>query len=246
MILNAQNVSYSYASRQVLNDVAMQLTPGVTALVGVNGAGKTTLMEVLAGTRRPKTGSVSVNDLNVYDGKGRSRALQKISLMPQAPRFPNGMTAMEIVSYLAWLKGVPRRLVATRASDALSLVGLEERGASKFGALSGGMQRRVAFAQAIASRPDFLLLDEPTTGLDPQQRVAMANLVRETQSVVLMSSHVAEDVADLAKRIIVLHQGAIRFDGETRRLAERGQGSALGRTPLESAILELTGDTEPS
>lgn len=231
-------VGLRYGTTPVLDDITLALTPGVTALVGVNGAGKTTLMSVASGALRPSTGSVSVSGLDPY-GRQRSHALGKVALMPQALPVPRNMTAGEVVAYLAWMRGLSSRQAQQRADRALQQVGLAERASVKVGRLSGGMLRRVALAQALAVDADVVLLDEPSTGLDPEQRRVMVELIAGVRGTVLMSSHVMEDVVEVADRVIVLHAGRIAFDGPVTELQARApQGTELSKA-AEVGFLQL-------
>ncbi|NHI19304.1 ABC transporter ATP-binding protein [Phycicoccus endophyticus] len=219
------------------------LAPGTTALLGVNGAGKSTMLSAAGGVLRPSAGRVLVDGMDLWSRSTRKEALRAVALMPQTTAFPPGMTAEEVVTYLAWLKGVPRRAARTRAREVLEEVGLGPRMRTRMSRLSGGMARRVAFAQALAPRPRVLLLDEPTTGLDPAQRHAMVELVRGlsvTGVSVLLSSHVVEDVEDLATDVIVLHEGTLRFWGPVGDLAALGDAGAR-RSPVESGFFRVIG-----
>lgn len=134
--------------------------------------------------------------------------------MPQTAAIPRRLRTHEFVAYLTWMRGVPRGEAGHRATEALERVGLADRVEARLGTLSGGMVRRVWLAQALAARTEVLLLDEPSTGLDPRQRATMVDLVREhAQGTVLLSSHLVEDVASLADRVLVLEAGSIVFDG---------------------------------
>lgn len=217
-MLSIRSVRHTFGKRVALEDVTLDLPPGVTALLGVNGAGKSTLLNVAAGALRPSSGTVEVDGTSLYQRAGRRSALGKVALMPQSATFPGGMTAHEVVSYVAWMKGMAWTTARTSASDALEQVGLADRAGERMRTLSGGMRRRVALAQALASRPDVVLLDEPSTGLDPRQRRVMVDLLRGLGGTVLLSSHVMEDVADVAERIVVIDDGRIVFDGSMAAL----------------------------
>jgi ABC-2 type transport system ATP-binding protein len=219
-----------------LAGVTITLHRGVTALIGVNGAGKTTLMTAVAGARRPTSGQVTVDGMNPYSWRERREALSHVSYMPQTARFPGGMTALEVVEYLAWTRGLSRRTSRANARDALSKVLLADRAQTKVKHLSGGMVRRLTLAQAIASEPSLLLLDEPSTGLDPQQRRTMVELIArldsELDTTVLLSSHVMEDVTDVASRVLVLDEGKLVFDGTVRQLRDEApSGTPEARAP---------------
>ncbi len=158
--------------------------------------------------------------------------------MPQAIRFPGSMTAFEVVEYLSWMRGSSARQARIAAGDALARVLLQDRARSKVGTLSGGMARRLGLAQAIASGASTLLLDEPSTGLDPEQRRIMVRLLADLDGAVVLSSHVMEDVSDLADRVLVLDDGVIAFDGTLGGLAARAPGDA-GRTAEEGFLAVL-------
>lgn len=227
-VVELNDVAHSYGPTRALDGVTIVLHPGVTALVGVNGAGKTTLMSVVAGALRPSSGKVRVAGLDPY-GRTRRGALRAVALMPQAMSLPGNMTAQEVVEYLAWMRGLTVRRARQRSEESLDQVGLGSQAQTRVGRLSGGMLRRVALAQALASDSELLLLDEPSTGLDPAQRRTMVDLLCGLERTVLMSSHVMEDVVDVAQRVIVLHDGLVRFDGavtELQSLAPAGTEAA--------------------
>lgn len=218
MTLRVSAVSFSYGSVPALADVTFRVEPGVTALLGVNGAGKSTLLSVCAGIMPPAVGTAQVSSRSLYARSERRAALRSVSLMPQSASFPSRLTALDVVRYLGWLKGMSGHATASRAKECLSAVGFEAVMNHACGSLSGGMLRRVALAQALVSDPDVILLDEPSTGLDPEQRRGMVELIRGLSSTVLMSSHVVEDVQDLASHVIVLDGGRVVFDGTTGEL----------------------------
>ncbi len=161
-------VEHRYHERVALKGIDCAVSAGVTALLGVNGAGKTTLLSIAAGALRPSAGRVVVEGNNPYGLSGRSRALRCVALMPQATQFPGSMTVLEVVQYLTWMRGKRSREARLAAMDALNRVRLADRAHCKIRALSGGMLRRLSLAQAVASGARTLLLDEPSTGLDPE------------------------------------------------------------------------------
>ncbi|SDR83114.1 ABC-2 type transport system ATP-binding protein [Paraoerskovia marina] len=247
-MLVAEQVHRAYGARSVLNDISITINTGVTALLGVNGAGKTTLLSILAGALRPDSGSVRIDDEEVFGSSAsRRRALGKVALMPQSATFPPHMTALEVVEYLTWMRGASARHARIVAKDALRRVLLDDRASSKIKTLSGGMVRRVCLAQAIASGAEHLCLDEPSTGLDPQQRRAMVGLLAELEGTVLLSSHVMEDVADLAQNVLVLDAGAIIFAGGLADLADLAPDGVDERRAEAGFLSVLTSsvDTTP-
>lgn len=236
--LTLENVSHAYGSQQVLDEINLVVGDGVTALVGVNGAGKSTLLMIMAGALRHAKGSVFAGGIDLFARRTRARALGKVALMPQSATFPSNMTAHEVVTYTTWMRGSSARVARLRASEALDQVLLGDRANSKIHALSGGMRRRVCLAQAIAAKSEVLLLDEPSTGLDPEQRRIMVELLGQLPGAVLLSSHVMEDVADLASRVLILDQGGLAFDGTVEDLRQRAPDASDARA-LEAGFLTV-------
>lgn len=213
-------ISHAYRGRDALVDVSTEIHEEVTALIGVNGAGKSTLLNIAEGGLIPRSGSVLVCGHSIYERRSRRRALGAVALMPKGGAFPGNMTVREVVEYLTWMRGARSSDARVRASRALETVMLADRADSKVRELSSGMLRRVGLAQAIAMDPAVLLLDEPSTGLDPEQRRIMVDRLRELDAAVVLSSHVMEDVSDLAYRVLVLDAGSIVFDGTLPDLRE--------------------------
>ena len=209
-----RGVSHAYRRGQLaLDGIDLELRPGVTGLVGANGAGKSTLIKVAAGALRPQTGTAAAAGHDLF-GKGRDDALARVAWMPQTASAPRSLTALEFVSYVTWMRGVTRKAAAELAREALDKVELGPKAEQKLRTLSGGMIRRVWLAQALAAPADVLLLDEPSTGLDPRQRETMVRLIAGlTDRTILLSSHILEDVATLAGRVVVLDSGRLAYDG---------------------------------
>ncbi|WP_188113353.1 ABC transporter ATP-binding protein [Nocardioides humilatus] len=202
----------------------LELTAGPVGLVGVNGAGKSTLLRTLAGCRQPQEGSVSIDGASLY-GRRRRVVAQRVGYMPQEIQFPGELSVTQVVDYAAWLRALKPRHAAQRRADVIVAVGLEDRADQRVRALSGGMRRRLALAVALLSEPAVLLLDEPTTGLDPEQRAGVRAIIGEIagRCLTIMSSHVMEDVASITSNVIVLHGGRVLHQGETDAFVrERG------------------------
>jgi len=216
--LSFAEVSHSYSAGVLaLNGIDLHLGPGITGLVGANGAGKTTLLRIAAGAMKPWRGRLEVGSNDLY-GRERKLALRSLSWMPQAGAAPRSLTVMEFVTYVTWLRGYRWHDSRERAVSSVKAVELGDVADVQLRRLSGGMIRRVWLAQALAPDAQVLLLDEPSTGLDPRQRATMVRLLAEiTDRTVVLSSHILEDVAELATRVVVLDKGCVRFDGPTPR-----------------------------
>jgi ABC-2 type transport system ATP-binding protein len=218
-----------------LDGVDLLLRTGVTGLLGPNGAGKTTLLRILATVLRADAGVVRVGGRDPYAGAvQRTKVRRALGYLPQELGFPNGFTGFAFLDYMAVLKEwTDRRSRHAEVRRVLDLVQLGDLGPKRLRALSGGQRRRVAIAQALIGDPDVLLLDEPTTGLDPEQRASLRRVlsVAGERSTVLLSTHQTEDVAALCDRVVVIDDGRIRFDGAVRELVD----SAHGRVWLADA-----------
>lgn len=237
-MLTVEALTHRYGGVQALDQVSFSLDRGATALVGVNGAGKSTLLGAISGALRPASGRIAIHGHDPY-GRDRKAALRAVALMPQSVTFPRRMTAQEVVAYLAWMRGLPSGRARRRAAEALERVGLGARAGSRVGELSGGMLRRVALAQALACDAEVILLDEPSTGLDPEQRRTMVDLVAAVKGTVLMSSHILEDVVDVAGRVLVLDAGRIVFDGTVEELKAVAPDGTDPAKAAETGFLRL-------
>lgn len=215
-------VSKRYGGRPVLGPVDLAFDRGVTGLLGPNGAGKTTLLRIAATSIASDAGSVRLLGRDPQASHADLTEIRRrLGYLPQELGYPSDMTTFGFVEYLAVLKEWNDRDRRTReVRRVLDLVGLGDLAATKVGRLSGGQRRRVGLAQALLGDPRVLVLDEPTTGLDPAQRADL----RRTLSVVagsctvLLSTHQTEDVAALCERVVVLTRGGVRFDGAVTEL----------------------------
>ncbi|MFN3865684.1 MAG: ABC transporter ATP-binding protein [Demequina sp.] len=235
-----EQLSQSFGATLALDRVSINVDRGAVGLLGVNGAGKTTLLSAAAGARKPSSGTVRVDGVDLYGNVGRSLR-GRVALVPQHLEIPPRLTALEAVTHLTWMRGVSWREAHLRARDALEQVNLRTRSGERVRSLSGGMRRRLALAQALASDADVLLLDEPTTGLDPVQRHEMLELVASLGLTVLVSSHIVEDIEALCDRVVVLHRGSVRFDGSVVELRGLSVDPESDRA-LESAFVALIRD----
>jgi ABC-2 type transport system ATP-binding protein len=210
-----------------VDGVTLELDRGITGLLGPNGAGKTTLMRMIATVLAPDAGELRLLGHDPARADGRLAVRRRLGYMPQEPGFHPTFTAFEFVDYVAILKEMlDRRARHAEVRRVLEAVGLGDVMRRKLKALSGGMRRRVALAQALLGCPDLLVLDEPTAGLDPELRMRFRELISGDVAgrTVLLSTHQTEDVAALCARVVVLDEGRPLFDGTPQELAELARG----------------------
>ncbi|MFI8203627.1 ABC transporter ATP-binding protein [Streptomyces sp. NPDC085937] len=235
--ISASGLSLHYGRTRALDDVSLRLSPGVTGLLGPNGAGKTTLLRVLATAVPADRGAFTVLGHDPGTARGRQEVRRRLGYLPQTPGFHPDFTAFEFVDYVAILKELTDRTARhAEVRRVLEEVGLGDVRGKRIRKLSGGMRQRVALAAALAGDPAFLVLDEPTVGLDPEQRMRFRELIATAGEgrTVLLSTHQTEDVAMLCHRVVVLAGGTVRFDGSPAELTARAAGrvwSSDGRDP---------------
>jgi ABC-type multidrug transport system ATPase subunit len=223
--------------------ISLEAGPGVFGLLGPNGAGKTSLLRMMATVIPPSSGTLRLlgHDPGSYGPRREIR--RRLGYLPQNLGYYPGFTVAEFVEYFALLKDMPPGRVPAAVAAAVERVDLGGKARAKLRTLSGGMLRRVGIAQAIVNDPNLLLLDEPTAGLDPEQRVAFRALLRDLgqHATVIVSTHLVEDVGAACAEVALMEAGRIVFQGTPDELAARGEGtSAAGDAPLErgySAVL---------
>ena len=209
MKLEIRHVTKRYRDKMAAADVSLTLTAGVWGLLGANGAGKTTLMRMLAGILRPTEGQILCDGVEIGALGGAYR--EKLGYLPQEFGFYPEFTVQDYLEYMAALKGLPRAEAARQIDALLERVSLAEVRRKKIVKLSGGMKRRVGIAQALLNNPEILILDEPTAGLDPGERVRFRNLLSEfaQDRIVLISTHIVSDVEYIAAENAVMKDGKI-------------------------------------
>ncbi len=217
-----------YGAKDVVADLSLCIRPGITGLLGPNAAGKTTLMRMLATVLAPTAGDLRLLGRDPADPEQRTDLRRRLGYMPQEPGFHRGFTAFEFVDYVAILKEMTDTGARHReVRRVLERVGLGDVAGRRIRKLSGGMRKRVALAQALLGDPRMLVLDEPSSALDPEQRMRFRELVSELDDgsrIVLVSTHQTEDVAALCERVIVLREGSATFDGRPAQLSAIAQG----------------------
>lgn len=219
-VVTTREMSDRYGRTVVLRSIDLDVPAGVTALLGPNGAGKTTLLHLICGLRTPSKGTLTVMGVDAGERGARRAISTQVGFLPQTFGYLPSYSVRDFVIYAAWLKKVPKQAMAAQVDAAIGDVELSERAGSALRTLSGGMIRRVGIAAAIVHRPPLLILDEPSVGLDPQQRVELRNLLIRIgqQTSVILSTHLIEDVHATCDTVIVLNHGTVRFTGPTAEL----------------------------
>ena len=224
MELKIQNVSMTYPSgKQALKGLNLDLkSPSLIGLLGPNGAGKSTLMKLLVAALMPTEGSILVDGAPLNKVEGKLKA--SLGYLPQDFGLFDELTVTQFLDYMAALKGLCSPQAAIR--DVIRAVNLEEKARARIRTLSGGQRQRVGIAQALLGDPPFLIFDEPTVGLDPEERIHFRNLFSRTAQdrLVLLSTHIIEDVQSVCGQIVVIHQGRILFAGTPEALIQTAAG----------------------
>lgn len=208
-----------------VNHVDLEIPHGIYGLLGENGAGKTTLMRVLTTTQKP-TGGTVIMDQMMYEESNYGNIKKKIGYLPQELNLYPNLSVRECLEYLGDLSGVPKKACRERIDFYLEKTSLWEHRKKKMRQLSGGMKRRVGLIQALLNEPEFLIIDEPTTGLDPEERVRIRNLLVDFSEnrTVLFSTHVVEDLAATCNRLAVMRKGSFLYTGTVNDLMNMAKG----------------------
>jgi ABC-2 type transport system ATP-binding protein len=210
-----------------LNNVDLTIPPGMFGLLGPNGAGKTTLIRILAGIVRPTSGTIRIGAHDGDTERGRTAVKRMLGYLPQDFGVYPDLNAREFLDYIAILKGLRDRTLRHKRIEALlEIVSLTQVANRKLKTYSGGMKRRIGIAQALLNDPALLIVDEPTAGLDPEERIRFRNLLSELggNRTVLLSTHIVEDIAQTCQRLAVLKDGHLIFQGTTVAAMREAQG----------------------
>ncbi|MFC0108068.1 ABC transporter ATP-binding protein [Kibdelosporangium aridum] len=228
--------------RMAVNGLDLSMGIGVHGILGPNGAGKTTLIRALATVVRPAGGSIELLG-SPPSGRDLRPVRRQIGYLPQQFGFYPRFTVREFVEYMAWLKEMPKAEIPGAVQRAIDRADLTARADDKMKTLSGGMVRRVGIAQAIVNDPRILLLDEPTVGLDPAQRIQFRELLRSLSgdTCVVVSTHLVEDVAAACTDVVLMDEGKLVFQGTAESLAAAGGDSDIGDSPAERGYSALLG-----
>jgi ABC-2 type transport system ATP-binding protein len=239
--IELSEVTKTYGSTRAVDAISVSFGRGVTGLLGPNGAGKTTLLRIIATVLAADSGTVNVLGEDPGDVSGRLSIRRRLGYFPQEPGYYDNLSAFDFVDYIAILKEMTqRRARRDEVRRVLTEVGLDDVMHKRIKTLSGGMRRRIIVAQALLGNPELLVLDEPASGLDPEQRLRFRETVSAVaeQHTVLLSTHQTEDVAALCQRVVVVDHGRILHDGTPDSLVEQARGRVwLADQPDSSAHL---------
>jgi ABC-2 type transport system ATP-binding protein len=246
MRIEISGLTKTYRGRvAALDGVDLVVPTGMFGLLGANGAGKTTLMRILAGLMRPTTGRVTVGGHDIGTGAGRTAVQRTLGYLPQDLGVYPDLTARQFLDYIALLKGMDERTVRRRrVAELLEVVALTADADRRLRGFSGGMRQRVGIAQALLADPQLLIVDEPTAGLDPEERIRFRTLLSQFagQRTVLLSTHIVDDIAQTCREVAVLAKGRLIFRGTVDELTGRAAGQVWsvitsGAAPPEGTVV---------
>ena len=235
------NISKSYSYNLALYNFTVSLQPGIYALLGPNGSGKSTLMNIITDNLKADSGEITyTSDDGVTENilKMGVRFREKLGFMPQYPGLYPNFTVERFMWYMAALKGLPKEKAKKEIPEILAAVELDDVPKRKIGALSGGMKQRLTLAQAVLGDPEILILDEPTAGLDPKQRISIRNYISRIafNKIVIIATHVVSDIEFIARDIIMLKKGVIVDNAPPHELTKKIEGKVWNVPCLESEV----------
>lgn len=239
-MLELKNVCKRYKEKQALKDVSLTLSNGIYGLLGPNGAGKSTLMNIITGNIEPSGGTISWNGEEIHHLRAAYRSV--LGYAPQQQGLYDTFTGRRFLSYMATLKGISRKNMLSEIERVLRYVNLSEAADRSVGTYSGGMKQRILIAQAILGDPRLVVLDEPTAGLDPKERIRVREKIHAIaeDKIILVSTHVVSDIQSIAKEIILLKDGHVIDRGSVKELCARYDNA----TDLEQVYMYLFGEEE--
>lgn len=239
MELQVKHLCKSYRKKEALRDVSFTLYKGTYGLLGENGAGKSTLMRMMATVDFPTKGAIRYDGKDIFQMDEEYRSL--IGYMPQSYNVYPGFTARDFLEYMGVLKGVPEHKLKARIEEVLDFVNLSDAADKKVKTFSGGMKRRIGIAQAIIAEPEILILDEPTAGLDPKERIRFSNIISDMgkDKIVLLSTHIVSDIEAIAGGLVVMKKGEVLESGSVEELIRTVEGQVWESTISQEVYQRL-------
>lgn len=240
MELELKNVTKEYGDKKALDGISLTLTEGIYGLLGPNGAGKSTMMNLITGNLKATSGQILFNGREIASLKAEYRSL--LGYAPQQQGLYDTFTGRRFLGYMATLKNIPQKEMKQEIERVIAYVNLADAADRPIGAYSGGMKQRILIAQAILGSPKLIILDEPTAGLDPKERVRIREKIKELSGdkMILVSTHVVSDIQSIAKEIILLKNGQIIDRDEVEVLCRKYGGA----DDLEQVYMHLFGKEE--
>ena len=239
MMLTSDNISKQYGDNKALKDFSYEFVPGVYGLLGPNGAGKSTLMNIMTDNLKQTSGKLKYDGTDIHD-LGREYR-KHIGYVPQQQQVFPGFTLRRFLLYISGLKGLDRKTASEQISDIVKRVNLDDVMDRKLSAFSGGMKQRALLAQALLGTPSIIILDEPTAGLDPNERIRFRNIVSKVafDRIVIIATHVVSDIQFIANSIIILNGGRIEACGAPWELCDEIKGKVFEIQSDEEGIPDI-------
>lgn len=242
-MIKVEHLTKKYGEFVALRDVSFELKEGeVVGLLGPNGAGKTTLLRIMVSFLKPSMGEVEIEGMSVNNSLMEQKIKSKIGYLPEQAPLYEDMLVMEYLEFIGKMQGIDETKIAGKVEDVIKKCALGEKWNAEISTLSKGYRQRVGIAQALIHNPKIIILDEPTTGLDPKQRIEIRDLIKEIgkDRTVILSSHILSEVQSTCSRVIIISRGKIVADGNPEELEKEGKGNTLIKIEVRHESMSLT------